>query len=35
VRQWSGTVPLTGDYIIEVRNLGMVLTNFSLTVRIQ
>jgi LysM repeat protein len=34
VRQWNGIVPLTGDYIIEVRNPGPGSTNYSLTVRI-
>lgn len=35
VQQWSGTVPLTGDYNLEVRNPVTNTTNFSLTVRIQ
>lgn len=35
IHNWSGVLPVTGDYIIEVLNPGTGLANFNLTVTIQ
>jgi len=35
IHTWTGTLPATGDYIIEVLNPGTGLANFNLTVKIQ
>lgn len=35
IHHWLGTLPVTGDYIIEVLNPGTGLANFTLTVAIQ
>jgi len=35
IHNWSGPLPATGDYIIEVLNSGTGLANFALTVTIR
>jgi hypothetical protein len=35
IHTWSGVLPVTSDYVIEVLNPGTGLANFSLTVTIQ
>lgn len=35
IHHWMGTLPVTGDYIVEVLNPGTGLANFSLTVTIR
>ncbi|MEZ4733983.1 MAG: LysM peptidoglycan-binding domain-containing protein [Caldilineaceae bacterium] len=35
IHRWSGVLPVTGDYVIEVLNPGTGLANFNLTVAIQ
>lgn len=35
IHYWSGTLPVSGDYIVEVLNPGPGLANFSLTIMIQ
>lgn len=35
IHHWSGVLPVTGDYVIEVLNPGTGLANFNLTVAIQ
>ncbi len=35
VHTWTGTLPASGDYIVEVLNPGTGLANFNLTVTIQ
>ncbi|MEZ4662760.1 MAG: LysM peptidoglycan-binding domain-containing protein [Caldilineaceae bacterium] len=35
IHNWTGVLPINGDYIVEVLNPGTGLANFSLTVTIQ
>ncbi len=35
IHNWSGRLPATGDYIIDVINTGTGLANFALTVTIR
>lgn len=35
IHNWTGPLPVSGDYVIEVLNPGTGLANFDLTVTIQ